>query len=294
MSGLKKRFGPGYIFEIFLLLLVALSLAAGGCVDSGCAEPESSGVDTGTGNLGYFSGADEMKTIGVIGGISWVSSLEYYRMMNEMANERLGGLHSAEILMCSVEFGNFSKQERLAEDGDWGPLRNTMVEAAKRLEAGGADFIIICSNTMHSTAGDIEDNVDIPVLHIADATGERIKEKGVKTVGLLGRKYTMEESFYRDILEDKYGIEVIVPDESDRDYVNSVIFDELCAGIITDESRAGFVEIIGRLEEEGAEGVILGCTEIPLLVSQEDVDIAVFDTMTIHAQAAVDYAINKG
>ena len=170
-----------------------------------------------------------MKTIGVIGGISWVSSLQYYRMMNGMANERLGGLHSAEILMYSVEFGSFSEQERLAKEGDWEPLRRTMVGAAERLKAGGADFIIICSNTMHSTAGDIEANVDIPLLHIADATGERIKEKGIKTVGLLGTKYTMEESFYRDILEDKYGIEVIVPDEADQDYVNSVIFDELCA-----------------------------------------------------------------
>jgi len=275
---------------VFLFVIVVLLTGASGCVGSdGEPSPEGSAP---AGNPDEFSDSG-MKTIGVIGGISWVSSNEYYRMMNEMANERLGGLHSAEILMYSVEFGDFSEQERLAKEGDWEPLRATMVDAAKRLKAGGADFVVICSNTMHSTADDIEAEADIPVLHIADATGKKIKESGISTVGLLGTKYTMEDSFYSDILWKRYGIEVIVPDETDRNYVNSVIFDELCAEIITDESREGYVEVIKRLEDAGAEGVVLGCTEIPLLVSQEDVDIPVFDTMTIHAQAAVDYALTQ-
>lgn len=235
----------------------------------------------------------EMKTIGVIGGVSWVSSAEYYVLMNEMVEEELGGLHSAKILMYSIEFGEFSEQERLASEGDWEPLRNMMVDAAQRLERGGADFIIICSNTMHSTVDDIEANVDIPVLHIADATGEKIKEQGLTTVGLLGTKYTMEEGFYKDRLKEKYGIEVIIPNETEREIVNTVIFDELCAENISDTSREKFVKIIDHLTEQGAEGVILGCTEIPLLVKQEDVGIPLFDTMTIHAKAAVNYALDN-
>ncbi|WP_245611625.1 aspartate/glutamate racemase family protein [Methanolacinia paynteri] len=260
-------------------IIIAAALIVCGCT-SGI--PEAKAIDTNdTG----------MKTIGVIGGISWVSSAEYYTLMNEMVAEELGGLHSADILMYSIEFGEFSEQERLASEGDWEPLTETMVDAAKRLERGGADFIIICSNTMHSTVDDIEANVDIPVLHIADATGEKIKEQGLSKVGLLGTKYTMEEGFYKDRLMEKYGIEVIIPNETEREIVNDVIFDELCAGNISDVSREKYVRIIKHLEEQGAEGVILGCTEIPLLVKQEDVDIPVFDTMTIHAQAAVDYAL---
>ena len=262
-------------------IIITMALIVCGCT-SGI--PEAKAVDTNdTG----------MKTIGVIGGISWVSSAEYYTLMNEMVAEELGGLHSADILMYSIEFGEFSEQERLASEGDWEPLTETMVDAAKRLEKGGADFIIICSNTMHSTVDDIEANVDIPVLHIADATGEKIKEQGLTTVGLLGTKYTMEDDFYKDRLREKYGIEVIVPNETEREIVNDVIFDELCAGNISDVSREKYVRIIEHLEEQGAEGVILGCTEIPLLVKQEDVDIPVFDTMTIHARAAVDYALGK-
>lgn len=236
----------------------------------------------------------EMKTIGVIGGVSWVSSIEYYRLMNEMAGARLGGLHSAKILMYSVEFGEFSKQERLAKDGDWEPLRKTMIDAAQRLERGGADFIIICSNTMNSTADIIEQNVKIPVLNIVDATGEKVKAAGIKTVVLLGTRYTMEEGFYRDRLEKKFGLKVVVPDKSEREYINNVIFDELCAGKFYNRSRKGYVRIINRLiKEEGAEGVILGCTEIPLLVKQKDVRVPVFDTTAIHSEAAVNYAIGE-
>ena len=209
-----------------------------------------------------------------------------------MVEKELGGLHSARILMYSIEFGEFSEEEREASEGDWKPLRKTMLDAALRLERGGADFIIICSNTMHSSAEDIEAHVKIPVLHIADATGEKIREYGLSTVGLLGTEYTMEEDFYKNRIKDKFGIKVIVPDENDREYINSVIFDELCAEIISDDSRERFIEIIRRLREQGAKGIILGCTEIPLLVKQDDVDIPLFDTLTIHAEAAVRYSLD--
>ncbi len=236
----------------------------------------------------------QMKTIGIIGGVSWVSSIEYYRLMNEMVNNELGGLHSAKILMYSIEFGNFSNEERLAEKGNWNPLNMTMIDAAQRLKNGGADFIVIASNTMNSRADDIQANVNIPVLHIADATGENVKASGIENVGLLGTKYTMEQNFYRDRLEKKYGLHVIIPNETERDCINSVIFDELCANKLTNESRERFKQIINRLvDEEGAQGVILGCTEIPLLIKQEDVEVPVFDTMKIHAQAAVKYALNN-
>jgi len=238
--------------------------------------------------------APPMKTIGIIGGVSWVSSAEYYRIMNEMVRDTLGGLCSAPILMYSIEYGEFSKQERLAERGNWEPLRKTMIDAAKRLERGGADFIVIASNTMNSTAGIIEANVKIPVLHIADAVGRRVKESGIRTVALLGTKYTMEQDFYRDRLEKKYGLKVVIPNKAEREYINAVIFDELCAGEFYDKSREEYVRIINRLgKEEGAQGVVLGCTEIPLLVSQKDVSIPVFDSMRIHAEAAVRYALDR-
>lgn len=235
-----------------------------------------------------------MKTIGIIGGVSWVSSIEYYRLMNEMVNKQLGGLHSAKILMYSIEFGNFSDEERLAEKGDWSLLNRTMIDAAQRLKRGGADFIVIASNTLNSRADDIQEKVQIPVLHIADATGEKVNKSGIKTVALLGTKYTMEQNFYRDRLEKKkYGLKVIIPKETEREYINSVIFDELCAGKMYNESRERFVQIINRLvDEDGVQGVILGCTEIPLLIKQRDVKVPVFDTMTIHAEAAVKYALS--
>jgi len=254
------------------------------------------GLFAGTVNAdnGAASNETQMKTIGIIGGVSWVSSIEYYRLMNEMANNELGGLHSAKILMYSIEFGDFSKQERMAEKGNWEPLNETMIDAAQRLKNGGADFIVIASNTMNSRADDIQANVNIPVLHIADATGEKVKESGIENVALLGTKYTMEQNFYRDRLEKKYGLHVIIPNETERDYINSVIFAELCTNKITSESRERFKQIINRLvDEEGAQGVILGCTEIPLLIKQEDVVVAVYDTTQIHAEAAVKYALNE-
>jgi len=236
----------------------------------------------------------EMKTIGIIGGVGWSSSLEYYRIMNEKTQNDLGGDHSAKILMYSIEFGEFSKQERLADAGNWDPLNATMLDAARRLKAGGADFIVIASNTLNSRADDIEAKVGIPVLRIYDVTGAKVNRSGLKKVALLGTKFTMEQPFYRDALKNTYGIDVVTPNATERDYINTVIFDQLVRNDIRNESRAEYVRIINRLaDEEGAQGVILGCTEIPLLVHQSDVKIPVFDTTRIHAEAAVDYALNR-
>jgi aspartate racemase len=231
-------------------------------------------------------------TIGIIGGVSWVSSVEYYRLMNQMVRDRLGPLQSANILMYSIEFGTFSAQERLAEAGDWRPLRETMRDAARRLKAGGADFIVIASNTMNSSADDIEKSVGIPVLRIMDPTARKIGERGLKKVALLGTKYTMENPFWRDHVKARYGIEVVTPTLAERDAINRIIFDELCVDVIKEESRKRFLQIIDRLvREEKAEGVVLGCTEIPLLVKQADVGVPVFDTTAIHSEAAVNRSL---
>jgi aspartate racemase len=236
----------------------------------------------------------EMKTIGMIAGVGWSSSEDYYRIMNEKSQNDLGGDHSAKILMYSIEFGEFSKQERLAAAGNWEPLNATLVDAARRLKAGGADFIIIGSNTLNSRAGLIEESTGLPVIRIYDVTGAAVNRSGLKKVALLGTTYTMEEPFYRDALKNKYGIEVVTPNKTERDYINRVIFDELVRNDIRNESRKEYVRIINRLaDEEGAEGVILGCTEIPLLVHQGDVKVPVFDTTRIHAEAAVDYAMGR-
>jgi len=265
---------------------------------SGCAVQHSSNVrkdstDKQERLVETASREQPIKTIGIIGGVSWASSIEYYRLMNEMVRDALGGVHSAQILMFSIEFGEFSRQERLADKGDWTLITQTMVDAAQRLKRGGADFIVIASNTLNSLADHIEGKVGIPVIHIADATGKKVRDRGVCTVALLGTKYTMEQPFYRERLK-KYGIKVITPNEKERDYINTVIFDELCANRIENESKRGFMKIINRLQkEEGAEGIILGCTEIPLLIRQEDVDIPVFDTTAIHSEAAVKYSLNR-
>jgi aspartate racemase len=279
----------------FVILSIFLALFIGGANADNVASSKETINATLTKNAGAVSSNEsQMKTIGIIGGVSWVSSIEYYRLMNEMVNKQLGGLHSAKILMYSIEFGNFSDEERLAEKGDWSLLNRTMIDAAQRLKRGGADFIVIASNTLNSRADDIQEKVQIPVLHIADATGEKVNKSGIKTVALLGTKYTMEQNFYRDRLEKKkYGLKVIIPNETEREYINSVIFDELCAGKMYNESRERFVQIINRLvDEDGVQAVILGCTEIPLLIKQRDVKVPVFDTMTIHAEAAVKYALS--
>jgi aspartate racemase len=270
--------------RILFLLLPMLALSSGWADEPAAAAPAQS--------VPPIAAAAQIKTIGVIGGISWVSSAEYYRQLNEGIAARLGGLHSAPVLMYSIAFGPFAEQERLALDGDWAPLRATMLDSARRLERGGADFIIIASNTMNSTADLIAREVDIPVLHIADAVGARVKAAGVRTVALLGTQYTMEADFYRDHLREGYGLNVVVPNAEERETINSLIFDELCANRFTDEARQRFVAIIERLvREEGAEGVILGCTEIPLLIGQQDVSVPVFDSMAIHTEAAVEYAL---
>ncbi len=231
-----------------------------------------------------------MKTIGLLGGMSWESSIEYYRIINETVKERLGGLHSAQNLMYSVDFAEI---EKLQHTNDWVALTQAMIDAAKRLERGGADFLVICTNTMHRMAPEVSAAINIPLLHIADATAHTIKARHLQTVGLLGTRFTMEGDFYRGKLEKDHGVKVLIPDEPGCEIVHRIIYDELVQGIIREESRKAYIEIITDLQSRGAEGVILGCTEIPLLIKQKDTSIPIFDTMTIHAKAAVDWALEQ-
>ncbi len=231
-----------------------------------------------------------MKTIGLIGGMSWESSLEYYRILNETVKEKLGGLHSAKCILYSVEFAEI---EVLQHEGRWDEAARAMVEAGQSLERAGADLLVLCTNTMHKLAGELEAGVTIPLLHIADATADAIKAAGISRVGLLGTRFTMEQDFYKGRLEKKHGLEVFIPDETDREIVHRVIYGELCLGVIKPESRQAFTKIIEKLEAAGAEGVILGCTEIENLVRQEDSPLPVFPTTRIHATAAVDWALKE-
>lgn len=231
----------------------------------------------------------KMKTAGLIGGMSWESTLEYYRIMNEAVKEKLGGLHSAKCIIYSFDFEEI---EKLQHEGRWKELAEIMADAARRLEKAGADFVVICTNTMHKVAEEVQKSISIPLLHIADVTAEKIKEKGLKKVGLLGTRFTMEEGFYRERLKEKHGIDVIIPKENERELVHRVIYDELCLGIVKRESKERFKEIIEGLVSRGAEGIILGCTEIPLLIKQEDADVPIFDTTTIHAKAAVELMLS--
>ena len=236
--------------------------------------------------------AAQMKTIGIIGGITWVSSIEYYRVINQLVQQKLGGVSSAKILMYSIEFGEFSKEEKRAQEGDFTALNQTMVDAAARLKRGNADFVVIASNTMNSSAKLIEREVGIPVLQIVDAVGKEIMRSGVKRVVLLGTKYTMEAPFYREFLEKNFGLEVFTPDAADRDFINNVIFDELAAEQFLPASKQRFIRITEDLiRQTGATGVILGCTEIPLLIKQKDLSVKVFDTIQIHSEAAVNRAL---
>ncbi|MEX0975423.1 MAG: aspartate/glutamate racemase family protein [Bacillota bacterium] len=228
-----------------------------------------------------------MKTIGVIGGMSWESSLEYYRLINEAVKARLGGLHSAEILLYSLDF---QPVEELQDKGDWDMLAQVMAGAAVRLEKGGAEVVLIASNTMHKLAPEVERAVDIPLLHIADAAALAVEAQGLKQIGLLGTRFTMEQDFYRQRLASR-GIEAIIPEPIDRALVHRVIYQELCLGKVESESRSQFLRIIEALAGRGAQGIVLGCTEIPLLIHQEDVDIPVFDTTRLHAEMAVDWAL---
>lgn len=228
-----------------------------------------------------------MKTIGLIGGMSFESTAEYYRMINEGINKRLGGLHSAECILYSVDFEII---ERCQSEGRWGDAADILKRAALLLEQAGADFIVICTNTMHKVLEYIQKEINIPVLHIADATAQVIKEEGIKTAGLLGTKYTMEQDFYKGRIKDS-GINIIVPDEADRELINTIIFEELCRGKIKTESKEQYCSVIRRLADSGAEGIILGCTEIGLLINQSDSALPLFDTTEIHAHEAVNCAL---
>jgi aspartate racemase len=229
-----------------------------------------------------------MKTMGLIGGLSWESSAEYYRIINQATQQRLGGVHSAKSIMFSFDFGEI---EALQSAGRWSKASALMVDAAQRLERADADFLVICSNTMHRMAQDIQAAVILPLLHIVDPTGERIKASGVKRVALLGTAYTMEHPFYKGRLAEKFGIEVRVPDEVGRALVHRIIYEELVKGIVKPESRAAYRAVMARLIDEGAQAIILGCTEIMLLVKPEDSAVPLFDTATLHAEAAVAFAL---
>jgi aspartate racemase len=229
-----------------------------------------------------------MKTIGLIGGMSWESSAEYYRMINQLIKVQLGGLHSAKCVLVSVDFAEI---EILQRQGRWAEAGAILTAAARSLEAGGADFIVLCTNTMHKQAQDIQANTTIPFLHIADATAQRVLQAGIQKIGLLGTRFTMEEDFYRGRLSENYGLQVLVPDADAREIIHRVIYDELVLGRIEPASKAQYLAIIQQLEQQGAQGVILGCTEIGLLVQQEDCRLPLFDTTRIHAEAAVAYAL---
>ena len=229
-----------------------------------------------------------MKTIGMIGGMSWESSIEYYRIVNQTVREKLGGLHSAKSIMVSVEFAEI---EALQHQDRWDELAAILIEAARSLERGGADFVIICTNTMHKLYDIVQNSIKIPMLNIADATAEKIKAQGIDKIALLGTRFTMEEDFYKGRLADKYGLDVIIPSSAQREIVHRVIYDELCAGIIKPDSKQKYAEIIQGLAAEGVGGIILGCTEIGLLVKQADSPVPLFDTTEIHARAAVYYAL---
>lgn len=222
-----------------------------------------------------------MKTIGLLGGMSWESTLTYYKVINETIKERLGGLHSAKCILYSVDFEEIRQCQ---SSGDWQKSAEILKDAALALERAGADFVVICTNTMHKIIPDIQDQIGIPFIHIAEVTAEAIKQQKLNCVALLGTKYTMEQDFYKQVLS-KHGIEVVIPEEKERELIDDVIFGELCLGQIKPESKRAYLEIMERLQHAGAQGMILGCTEIGLLVTQEDIEVPVFDTALIHAQA---------
>ena len=228
-----------------------------------------------------------MKTIGLIGGMSWESTVTYYKIINETVKEKLGGLHSAKCILYSIDFQEI---EECQANGNWEKSGEILGEAANNLEKAGADFIVICTNTMHKVINQIKEKISIPILHIAEMTAEKILEKGLKNIALLGTKYTMEQDFYKSKLIEK-GINVIIPDKNDIEIINKVIYDELCLGTINSNSKKKFLEIVDKLRNKGAEGIILGCTEIGLLIKNEDTDVPLFDTAVIHAEEAAIYSI---
>ena len=231
-----------------------------------------------------------MKTIGLIGGLSWQSSLEYYRIINELVRDRLGGLHSAKIVMHSFDLAEMAA---LQKQGDWPRAAGLIIEAAAGLQNAGADVLIICTNTMHKVADEVQKSIKIPLLHIADATAEEIKAAGLKKVGLLGTRFTMEEDFWKARLVQKHGLEVIIPDQDERQIVDRTIYRELCIGQVKPSSKENFCKIIRNLIARGAEGIVLGCTEIYLLLDQRDVQVPLFDTTRIHAESAARFVLEQ-
>lgn len=228
-----------------------------------------------------------MKTIGLIGGTTWVSTIDYYRIINETIKEKLGGAHSAHLILYSVDFDEFI----IKREGKWDEIASSFIDIAKKLEQSGADFLLICANTLHKIADEIQDNINIPLLHIVDVTAERILKKGLNKVGLIGTKYTMEENFYKQRLKQKFSIETIVPGTKEREIIHNIIFNELTYEIIKQSSKEKYIKIINNLISRGAQGIILGCTEIPMLIKENDIDTNIFDTTSIHAKAAVEYAL---
>ncbi|CAH1222250.1 amino acid racemase [Vibrio harveyi] len=231
-----------------------------------------------------------MKTIGLIGGMSWESTANYYQIINREVKARLGGLHSGKVCLYSVDFAEI---ETLQHQGRWDDTAIILAQAAKSVEAGGADFILICTNTMHKVADQIQQAVNVPLVHIADATAEQLVADGIKKVGLLGTRFTMEQDFYKQRLIDKFGVDVVVPSSDDQTIVHDVIYNELCKGEVHDDSRQHYLTIIEKLVEQGAEAVILGCTEIAMLVESQHTDVKLYDTTEIHAKAAVEKALDS-
>jgi aspartate racemase len=229
-----------------------------------------------------------MKTMGLLGGMSWQSTNTYYALLNQGIGAALGGLHSARLLLYSVDFDEI---EKLQHAGQWAQMGELLAAAAQRVEAGGADFLMICTNTMHKVAPQVEAAITIPLLHLADATGQRLQDDGITRVGLLGTRFTMEQDFYKQRIVDKFGIEVIVPETEDIEIVHKVIYDELCLGTIKDDSRDAYLAVIDRLQDRGAQAVILGCTEIAMLVEQSHSGMPLYDTTTIHCEEAVKLAL---
>ncbi len=229
-----------------------------------------------------------MKTIGLLGGMSWESTESYYRLINVSVKQNLGGLHSAKVILHSVDFAEI---EKLQHQGKWEETAQILKAAAQGIEKAGADFILICTNTMHLVAPQVQSGISIPLLHIADATAEEIVKAGIKKIGLIGTAFTMEQDFYKGCLIDNYGLDVIIPNEQDRKIIHQIIYDELCLGNIVDSSRQEYLRIMDTLIEQGAEAIILGCTEIALLVKPEHTDIQLFDTTKIHALKAVEKAL---
>jgi len=232
-----------------------------------------------------------MKVIGLIGGMSWNSTLEYYRIINESSNRRLGGLHSVRLVLYNLDFDEI---QRAQHEGRWDEITRVLVDAGNAVKRAGADFLVICTNTMHKVAGDVEEKVGLPLLHIVDVTGDAIRERGLHRIGLLGTRFVMKEPFYQERLRDRFAIELVVPREEDIDTIHRIIYNELCEGKIKASSRSVCVDIISRLVNEGAEGIVLGCTELPLLIQPSDIDAPIFNTTRLHAEAAVNLALVEG